>query len=323
MPPALLARPAGLENVSVPREQTFEQAAALCPAVCRAAIHPAGELETAQDARTPPYPASKADRRAPQSPALEALWVKSGYFPPVRGFPTSLGSLPPPRTSREPWSRVGFTPPCRAAAGVRALGSAAWASPDAEPHAEGLPTSCRVVQDTQQPCASRQPRSPIRTDPLGYCFALWHLSPSHHAVLMSSAGLVLDVCSQWPKLITASYRRCRLSFPPVPQTDLLITMWVGRVPPHGKAGSPRKSSSGESVTGGPRGAVGLLHPVLVRLNWGNRVLFWPHQHRRDLDDLERVQQRIIRRVRHLGARSTRRTSADWSMNSAQRCAEQG
>lgn len=166
VPPALLARPAGLENVSVPREQTFEQAAALCPAVCGAAIHPAGELETAQDARTPPYPASKADRRALQSPALEALWVKSGYFPPVRGFPTSLGSLPPPRTSREPWSRVGFIPPCRAAAGVRALGSAAWASPDAEPHAEGLPTSCRVVQDMQQPCASRQPGSPIRTDPL-------------------------------------------------------------------------------------------------------------------------------------------------------------
>lgn len=61
MAPALLARPAGLEKVSMPREQTFEQAAAaLCPALWRAVTHPTTELETAQDIRMPPHPASKA-----------------------------------------------------------------------------------------------------------------------------------------------------------------------------------------------------------------------------------------------------------------------
>lgn len=46
-------RPAELGEASVPREQTCEQAAALCPAVWRAVTHPAAALEPIQDTGVP------------------------------------------------------------------------------------------------------------------------------------------------------------------------------------------------------------------------------------------------------------------------------
>lgn len=60
VPSVLLARPAGLEKVSVPREQTFKQAGALCPSVSRAVTDPSTQLEAAQHIHVPLYPASKA-----------------------------------------------------------------------------------------------------------------------------------------------------------------------------------------------------------------------------------------------------------------------
>ena len=103
---------------------------------------------------------SRARKAEPQAESeLRALREGSGCFPPVRGFPVSLGSLPLPHTSsaarsREPWSRAGCTPPCPAqgcgaAAGARGLGSAARASPDAEPHAEGLPATVLLLEQPE------------------------------------------------------------------------------------------------------------------------------------------------------------------------------
>lgn len=40
VPCALLAMPAGLEKISVPREQTFKQAGALCPSLSRGVSDP-------------------------------------------------------------------------------------------------------------------------------------------------------------------------------------------------------------------------------------------------------------------------------------------
>lgn len=189
MPPALLARPTGLENDLVPREQTFEQAAALCPAVWRAAIHPAAELEAAQDAQMPPYPASTAGLRASQSPGLEAnsrlFGKKGGIFLPCVAFP-------PPWAVSHPHVRAA-----QPGAGGRAGARLCVLHRDAaQPHAKGLPALCQWSRTRSSLVSAGCLDLPSALVLSGYCIVLWHLSSFHHAVLVSSVQLVLDLRSQ-------------------------------------------------------------------------------------------------------------------------------
>lgn len=272
MPPALLARPTGLENDSVPREQTFE-----LPFV----------LLSGEQRFTPPpsWRQPRTSRCLPTPPARQACELHRALG--CKQTPGSLG-------------------------GKGVFSSHVWLS-----HIPGKPPTSTYGQRSQERGAmqahtfvsctgmlrSRTPRVSLPcTGGPGHAAAscpqaAWfsHLHWSPQVIALSSGICPLST-------MLSSFLQCSSSFinnqnPSQLHTGGIFSLfhqyrkrisydvsWQGVSQAARQAGCERAAGARESITGAARGAVIPLHAVFMRLRLGNRVLLWPHWHRRHLDD---------------------------------------